>query len=93
MAVFPDDLQAEHSPVSYFLGGLGAMLGLIALALLILACANWKLSEGDNGAGGGNDDLERSSASNSELFEHKKIHVVIMAGENTPTFLATSVAA
>ncbi|KAL4197360.1 hypothetical protein AMTRI_Chr04g187940 [Amborella trichopoda] len=34
-----------HSPVPYLFGGLAAMLGLIAFALLILACSFWKLSE------------------------------------------------
>ncbi|KAE8710356.1 Protein GLUTAMINE DUMPER 1 [Hibiscus syriacus] len=33
-----------HSPVPYLFGGLAAMLGLIAFALLILACSYWKLS-------------------------------------------------
>ncbi|EMS62923.1 hypothetical protein TRIUR3_19625 [Triticum urartu] len=33
-----------QSPVPYLFGGLAAMLGLIALALLILACSYWKLS-------------------------------------------------
>uniref|UniRef100_A0A6V7QRM9 Uncharacterized protein n=1 Tax=Ananas comosus var. bracteatus TaxID=296719 RepID=A0A6V7QRM9_ANACO len=32
-----------HSPVSFLFGGLAAMLGLIAFALLILACSYWKL--------------------------------------------------
>lgn len=92
MGGFPDEIQADHSPVPYFLGGLAAMLGLIALALVILACANWKLSEEDSaGDGGGNNDLEMNHS--TDEFEQKKIHVVIMAGEHTPTFLATSVAA
>ncbi|EMS45822.1 hypothetical protein TRIUR3_28536 [Triticum urartu] len=33
-----------QSPVPYLFGGLAAMLGLIAFALLILACSYWKLS-------------------------------------------------
>ncbi|GMP74670.1 hypothetical protein CsSME_00032031 [Camellia sinensis var. sinensis] len=33
-----------HSPVPYLFGGLAAMLGLIAFALLILACSYWKFS-------------------------------------------------
>ncbi|EMS55522.1 hypothetical protein TRIUR3_12089 [Triticum urartu] len=37
-----------QSPVPYLFGGLAAMLGLIALALLILACSYWKLSGLDN---------------------------------------------
>lgn len=33
-----------QSPVPYLFGGLAAMLGLITLALLILACSYWKLN-------------------------------------------------
>ncbi|KAF5787554.1 putative protein glutamine dumper [Helianthus annuus] len=34
-----------HSPVPYLFGGLALILGLIAFALLILACSYWKLSQ------------------------------------------------
>ncbi|KAJ4709387.1 Protein GLUTAMINE DUMPER like [Melia azedarach] len=83
-----------HSPVPYLFGGLAAMLGLIAFALLILACSYWKLSgylEGDNGAA--DRDLEAGEGKNDEtqkppqVFEEK--FLVIMAGELKPTFLAT----
>ncbi|EAZ21955.1 hypothetical protein OsJ_05607 [Oryza sativa Japonica Group] len=33
-----------QSPVPYLFGGLAAMLGLIALSLLALACSYWKLA-------------------------------------------------
>ncbi|KAL4199848.1 hypothetical protein AMTRI_Chr03g146860 [Amborella trichopoda] len=33
-----------HSLVPYLFGGLPAILGLIAFALVILACSYWKLS-------------------------------------------------
>ncbi|KAK0572638.1 hypothetical protein LWI29_034627 [Acer saccharum] len=87
-----------HSPVPYLFGGLAAMLGLIAFALLILACSYWKLSGyldgGENG--GGDRDLEAGeggkgddTAQNklSQVFEEKIL--VIMAGELKPTYLAT----
>lgn len=87
-----------HSPVPYLFGGLAAMLGLIAFALLILACSYWKLSgylEG-NGDGGGRD-IEAGEAKNDEDDETKKKKeaafeekiLVIMAGQVKPTFLAT----
>ncbi|CAI9775666.1 unnamed protein product [Fraxinus pennsylvanica] len=47
-----------HSPVPYLFGGLAVMLGLIAFALLILACSYWKLSDQMNGAGEGERDTE-----------------------------------
>ncbi|KAL6331679.1 hypothetical protein AAG906_014329 [Vitis piasezkii] len=83
-----------HSPVPYLFGGLAAMLGLIAFALLILACSYWKLSgylEGDDdsaardaeaGDGAGGDAVKPPMA-----FEEKIL--VIMAGDVKPTYLAT----
>uniref|UniRef100_A0A7N0TY83 Uncharacterized protein n=1 Tax=Kalanchoe fedtschenkoi TaxID=63787 RepID=A0A7N0TY83_KALFE len=83
-----------HSPVPYLFGGLAAMLGLIAFALLILACSYWKLSgylEGENGGGedqGGNNEVEIVKVENdNRIFEEK--FLVIMAGEVKPTHLAT----
>ncbi|XP_042495497.1 protein GLUTAMINE DUMPER 3 [Macadamia integrifolia] len=84
-----------HSPVPYLFGGLAAMLGLIAFALLILACSYWKLSGYlENG-----DSAERDPESGDEkggegikvptVFEEKI--VVIMAGDEKPTFIATPI--
>ncbi|KAL3645850.1 hypothetical protein CASFOL_011030 [Castilleja foliolosa] len=76
-----------HSPIPYLFGGLAAMLGLIAISLIILACSYWKLS-GDRDAGdieGGGDGV--SDDKPSPVFEEKLL--VIMAGQLKPTFLAT----
>ncbi|KAM3297592.1 hypothetical protein ACQJBY_039485 [Aegilops geniculata] len=82
-----------QSPVPYLFGGLAAMLGLIAFALLILACSYWKLSgylDGDRDGQAAGGDGEKGSASGSskpalDFLEHV---VVIMAGDDRPTFLA-----
>ncbi|KAJ6407023.1 hypothetical protein OIU84_010526 [Salix udensis] len=89
-----------HSPVPYLFGGLAAMLGLIAFALLILACSYWKLSGYlESGNEGGERDLEAGEGENKSgdgsekkpaAFEEKIL--VIMAGELKPTFLATPMA-
>ncbi|KAK9130196.1 hypothetical protein Sjap_010683 [Stephania japonica] len=85
-----------HSPVPYLFGGLAAMLGLIAFALLILACSYWKLSGsleiGENerdGSDSGNPEKGSGDAmkGNNHVYEEKI--VVIMAGDEKPTFLAT----
>ncbi|PON47530.1 hypothetical protein PanWU01x14_243850 [Parasponia andersonii] len=86
-----------HSPVPYLFGGLAAMLGLIAFALLILACSYWKLSgylDGSEGGGATGDDrdLEAGAGDGTQkppapVYEEKIL--VIMAGEAKPTFLAT----
>lgn len=87
-----------HSPVPYLFGGLAAMLGLIAFALLILACSYWKLSGYlQNGERGEEDrDLEVGEGKGDEtqkggdpVMEQK--FLVIMAGKVKPTFLATPV--
>ncbi|WRX35207.1 hypothetical protein QQP08_027694 [Theobroma cacao] len=87
-----------HSPVPYLFGGLAAMLGLIAFALLILACSYWKLSGYlENGEGGqGERDLEAGESKGDEtqkgrapVMEQK--FLVVMAGEVNPTFLATPI--
>ncbi|KAH6790937.1 glutamine dumper 3 [Perilla frutescens var. frutescens] len=95
----PETLQHSpwHSPVPYLFGGLAAMLGLIAFALLILACSYWKLS---GQVGGGDEGRERNAEGGSAVkgddssdtkasppFEEK--FLVIMAGDVKPTFLAT----
>ncbi|KAK8968381.1 Protein GLUTAMINE DUMPER 3 [Platanthera guangdongensis] len=86
-----------HSPVPYLFGGLAAMLGLIAFALLILACSYWKLSGYLEGGGGEGGDLspaeEEQKAGDgggkpaASVYEERI--VVIMAGDKKPTFLAT----
>ncbi|XP_042032119.1 protein GLUTAMINE DUMPER 2-like [Salvia splendens] len=80
-----------HSPVPYLFGGMAAMLGLIAFALLILACSYWKLSaveEGDVESGAGEKGDGASAEKALPVFEEK--FLVIMAGEVNPTYLATA---
>ncbi|KAJ8538784.1 hypothetical protein K7X08_030080 [Anisodus acutangulus] len=85
-----------HTPVPYLFGGLAAMLGLIAFALLILACSYWKLSSHlrENNE---NDHDHDTEARESEkpvtvmmpVYEEKI--VVIMAGDMRPSYLAKPV--
>ncbi|CAL0307040.1 unnamed protein product [Lupinus luteus] len=85
-----------RSPVPYLFGGLAAMMGLIAFSLLILACSYWKLSSylEDNGHGGERDveagDPKNDDDNKSQKPYEEKI-LVIMAGQQNPTFLATHV--
>ncbi|KAJ4831376.1 hypothetical protein Tsubulata_021677 [Turnera subulata] len=88
-----------HSPVPYLFGGLAAMLGLIAFALLILACSYWRLSSRDGERGseedrrdienGNGKDQDGKGTADSKVYEEKIL--VIMAGQEKPTFLATPV--
>jgi hypothetical protein len=76
-----------HSPVPYLFGGLAAMLGLIALALLILACSYWKVNRYllDTAECSGPDGEGSKSPPVADLV------AVVMAGEKTPRFLAAPV--
>ena len=80
------------SPVPYFFGGLAFVMGLIAFALLVLACSYWNLAhedvenEGETDIEAGDSKLEKKLPI---IYEEK--YLVIMAGHSTPTFLATPV--
>ncbi|XP_047972888.1 protein GLUTAMINE DUMPER 5-like [Salvia hispanica] len=81
-----------HSPVPYLFGGLAAMLGLIAFALLILACSYWKLSTAEEARDGDVESAKGDAAAAEKalpVFEEK--FLVIMAGDAKPTYLATPV--
>ena len=92
------------SPVPYLLGGVCFMVALIAFALIILACSFLKFfccasnSQGNNvrsgqseesndGSSEKNESLENIMSSCSDDKQLQKV-VVIMAGEDTPTFIA-----
>ncbi|XP_020578616.1 protein GLUTAMINE DUMPER 2-like [Phalaenopsis equestris] len=88
--------SAWHSPVPYLFGGLAAMLGLIAFALLILACSYWKLSgylegDGDSNPPAAGEEEGKSGNGDGKLTAavYEERIVVIMAGDKKPTFLAT----
>lgn len=85
-----------RSPIPYLFGGIAAMMGMIALALLILACSYWKLSGyldsvTSNGEPGSDTEGEKgSNGTDVGQVVMQTVHVaVIMAGEERPTYLAT----
>ncbi|KAJ4875278.1 Protein GLUTAMINE DUMPER 3 [Raphanus sativus] len=82
-----------HSPIPYLFGGLAAMLGLIAFALLILACSYWRLSGYlDSEENQSRDrDLEAGDAKPEKAVALPEKFLVIMAGDVNPTYLATPV--
>ncbi|KAJ6840370.1 putative protein GLUTAMINE DUMPER 2 [Iris pallida] len=83
--------SAWHSPVPYLFGGLAAMLGLIAFALLILACSYWKLSSFLESEGDSAEEAAKPEESEEkrEPVKYEERIVVIMAGEEKPRYLAT----
>ncbi|CAO2201195.1 unnamed protein product [Urochloa humidicola] len=91
-----------HSPVPYLFGGLAAMLALITLALLILACSYWKLNNylgtgGDTataapgGATDGDGSKSPAAAAAASPATFPELVAVVMAGEKTPTYLAAPI--
>lgn len=73
------------------------MLGLIAFALLILACSYWRISGQLDDREGGQRDIESGEENDGESSKAAKVYeekfMVIMAGDEKPTFLATPVCA
>ncbi|CAL9172666.1 unnamed protein product [Musa hybrid cultivar] len=87
--------SAWHSPVPYLFGGLAAMMGLVALALLILACSYWKLSsflESSDGTEQSDHEKHDDASSGKDPAFPEERFFVIMAGDCTPTFLAIPIA-
>ena len=75
-----------NSPIPYLFGGLALMLGLIAVALFILACSYGKtLSNSPSDA-----EEKQAKTVNMTADSQPKV-VVIMAGDNIPTYLAMPV--
>ncbi|XP_019195007.1 PREDICTED: protein GLUTAMINE DUMPER 2 [Ipomoea nil] len=79
-----------NSPIPYLFGGLAVMMGLITLALLILACSCCGESsrEGDGSNRGHRDQKPAASPASVMQLEMEPKFVVIMAGDHNPTCLA-----
>ncbi|XVF70061.1 hypothetical protein PTKIN_Ptkin11bG0131400 [Pterospermum kingtungense] len=73
------------STLHYIFGGIWTMLGLIVLALLMLACSHFQDWLKNNNEGAGAERGETGNSNNEETI------LVIIAGEKRPTFLATPV--
>ncbi|CAH8366092.1 unnamed protein product [Eruca vesicaria subsp. sativa] len=81
-----------HSPVPYLFGGLAAMVGLIAFALVILGCSYWRLSGYFDGEEDQSRDLEAGDVKPDKPAKAVALpekFLVIMAGDVNPTYLAT----
>jgi hypothetical protein len=90
---------AEKSPTPYLLGGVGAMVLLIACAFILLACSYWRKSshydpEGSNGSGHTDHSNTESGGKNvmitknSYCSDKEEKFFVIMAGDEKPTYIA-----
>ncbi|MED6222875.1 hypothetical protein PIB30_068657 [Stylosanthes scabra] len=79
-------LRNVSSPIPYLFGGLAFMLGLIAMALMLLACSyhNQQYSSSSTG-----DAMPgKTTTTEKEVEDSEPKIVVIMAGDSNPTYLA-----
>ncbi|XVF81856.1 hypothetical protein PTKIN_Ptkin15bG0189200 [Pterospermum kingtungense] len=76
-----------NSPIPYLFGGLALMLGLIAMALVILACSFKKTPSNSSDEA----DQEKPAKQVTMQLEMEPKIVVIMAGDQNPTYLAKPV--
>lgn len=74
-----------NSPIPYLFGGLGLMLGLIALALVILAWSFRRSSAANSSGHGGEKPAKEVGKQQPDMAPR---FVVIMPGDDNPKYLA-----
>ncbi|KAI5591644.1 hypothetical protein POPTR_004G108440v4 [Populus trichocarpa] len=80
--------QDRNSPIPYLFASLALMLALIALSLIILACSYRKSSSNSSSDP---EAREKSGKQGEMRAEMEPKIVVIMAGDDNPTYLAEPV--
>ncbi|CAL5191294.1 unnamed protein product [Lathyrus oleraceus] len=78
------------SPIPYLFGGLGVIFGAIALSLLIIVCSLWKQSLSSESSNYEEKSSNMHVMDMDQACSEPKI-VVMMPGENNPTYFAKPV--
>ncbi|KAF5748892.1 hypothetical protein HS088_TW04G00853 [Tripterygium wilfordii] len=78
-----------RSPIPYLFGGLGLMMLLISVALIMLACSLKKIS--NNSSTVDDEQLKSASKPVNRVIDMEPKLVVIMAGDDKPTYIATPI--
>lgn len=81
-----------HSPTPYLFGSLGLLMAIIAVALISLGCSYCRNHSGNSSSDHDGDDEEEKPASlltSMTVLYADPNFAVIMAGEDSPTYLAT----
>ncbi|KAL7615361.1 protein GLUTAMINE DUMPER 2 [Lactuca sativa] len=80
------------TPLVYLFCGIGAMLALILMALIMLACSQWRTQSTPTGAGddieGGDEHPQKVARYVSNESKVSPEIVVVMAGDQLPSYLA-----
>ncbi|CAI9272606.1 unnamed protein product [Lactuca saligna] len=83
------------TPLVYLFCGIGAMLALILVALIMLACSKWRTQSTATGAGedieGGDEHPQKVARYVCNDGDESKVSpeiVVVMAGDQLPSYLA-----
>jgi hypothetical protein len=79
-----------RTPTPYLFLGFALMMGLIALALLMLFCTRRKPSAGASRRGSGTAESESARGMVMAPLDREPKVVVIMAGDNMPSFIASA---
>ncbi|XP_018816614.1 protein GLUTAMINE DUMPER 6-like [Juglans regia] len=80
------EVRLWKSPIPYLFGSLALMLLLIAVALIILVCSYRKRVSNSSGE---NEDKPAAAKTMDAVIDTEPRIVVIMAGDDKPTYLAT----
>lgn len=89
--VYGSGFEHGKSPAPYLFGGLAVILGLLGMALLILVCY-CEISAPNSAGSDDVDARQKSHHLRMQPLEMEPKIVVIMAGDDNPTYLANPVA-
>ncbi|KAK9116414.1 hypothetical protein Sjap_015361 [Stephania japonica] len=96
-AAGPARLRLWHTPLPFLFGGIAAAILLIAVSLVILLCTNYRSSSSSSSSSFTTHDIDvekaraQPSMMPSQMQEPK--FVVVMAGNDVPTYIAKPFAA
>ncbi|KEH15801.1 hypothetical protein MtrunA17_Chr7g0220631 [Medicago truncatula] len=82
-----NEIKIWQSPIPYLFGGLAIMLILISVALVILVCS-YKKRGSSSQSSNSDEEMKQVMSKNIEKINSEPEVLVIMAGEDKPTYIA-----
>jgi hypothetical protein len=83
-----NEIKIWQSPIPYLFGGLAIMLILISVALVILVCSYKKRGSSQSSSNNSDEEMKQVMSKNIEKINSEPEVLVIMAGEDKPTYIA-----